>query len=68
MAESSKKQKIILSLIGIIPVIWLALLIAPYINDGLAGIIKNITKALDNPFNINFCENSLKTVLFLLLA
>lgn len=68
MAESSKKQKIILSLIGIIPVIWLALLIAPYINDGIAGIIKNITKALDNPFNINFCENSLKTVLFLLLA
>ena len=68
MAESSKKQKIILSLIGIIPVIWLALLIAPYINDGIAGIIKNITKALDNPFNINICENSLKTVLFLLLA
>jgi len=68
MAESSKKQKIILSLIGIIPVIWLALLIAPYINDGIAGIIKNMTKALDNPFNINFCENSLKTVLFLLLA
>ena len=68
MAESSKKQKIILSLIGIIPVIWLALLIAPYINGGIAGIIKNITKALDNPFNINFCENSLKTVLFLLLA
>ena len=68
MAESSKKQKIILSLIGIIPVIWIALLIAPYINEGIAGIIKNITKALDNPFNINFCENSLKTVLFLLLA
>ena len=68
MAESSKKQKIILSLIGIIPVIWLELLSAPYINDGIAGIIKNITKALDNPFNINFCENSLKTVLFLLLA
>lgn len=68
MVENSKKQKIILSLFGIIPVIWIALLIAPYINEGIAGIIKNITKALDNPFNINFCENSLKTVLFLLLA
>lgn len=68
MVENSKKQKIILSLFGIIPVIWIALLIAPYINEGMAGIIKNITKALDNPFNINFCENSLKTVLFLLLA
>ncbi len=68
MAEDSKKQKIILSILGIIPVIWFALLIAPYINGGLAEIIKNLTKALDTPFNIQFCENSMKTVLFLLLA
>ena len=67
MAEDSKKQKIILSILGIVPAIWLALLVAPYINEGLAGIIKNLTKALDNPFHIKLCENSTKTVLFLLL-
>lgn len=68
MAEDSKKQKIILSLFGIIPVIWLALLIAPYIDGGLTEIIKNITKALNSPFHIMICKNSTKTVLFLLGA
>lgn len=67
MVEDSKKQKIILSIIGIIPVIWISLLIAPYINGGLAEIIKNFSKALNNPFSITFCENTSKTVFFLLL-
>ena len=68
MAEDSKKQKIILSIFGIIPVIWLALLIAPHIDGGLAEIIKNFSKALNNPFSIKICDNTIKTVFFLLLA
>lgn len=68
MVEDSKRQKVILSLIGIIPVTWLGLLVAPYIHDGLLGIIKNMTEALNNPFHIEFCEDSIKTVLFLLLV
>ena len=68
MAEDSKKQKIILSIFGIIPVIWLALLIAPHIDGGLAEIIKNYSKALNNPFGITICNNTIKTVFFLLLA
>ena len=68
MVEDTKKQKIILSIVGIIPVIWLSLLIAPYVDDELIGIIKNFGKAIDNPFNIKLCSNSLNTVLFLLLV
>ena len=68
MAEDSKRQKIILSLFGIIPVIWFALIVAPYIDTGITGILKNVTKALDNPLKIEFCKNSIKTVLFLLGA
>lgn len=68
MAEDSKRQKIILSLFGIISVIWFALVIAPYIDTGITGILKNVTKALDNPFKIELCKNSIKTVLFLLGA
>lgn len=68
MVEDSKKQKIILSILGIIPVIWLSLLIAPYLDGGLAKIIKNFSKALNNPFSIKICDNTLKTVFFLLLA
>mgnify|MGYP002627204586 CR=1 FL=1 len=68
MVENSKKQKIILSIFGIIPVIWLALLIAPHIDGGLAEIIKNFSKALNNPFSITICNNTIKTVFFLLLV
>ena len=64
MAEDSKRQKIILSIIGIIPVIWLSLLIAPYLDGGLAEIIKNFSKALNNPFSITICNNTIKTVFF----
>lgn len=49
---------IILSIIGIIAVIWLALLIAPLTSGGLATIINQLPKKLQNPFNIEICENS----------
>lgn len=67
MKGNSKKQKIIICLFGIIPVIWLALLIAPYIDKGLAEIIKQLGKILDQPFSIFLCSNSIKTVFFFLL-
>ena len=59
MVEDTKKQKIILSIVGIIQVIWLSFLIAPYVDDGLVGIIKNFGNAIDNPFNIKLCSNSI---------
>lgn len=68
MQEEKRKQQIILFILGIIPVIWLSLIIAPNIDGGLIDIIKKLTKALDNPFRITICENSLKTVLFLLVV
>lgn len=68
MAEDTKNTIITLSIIGIVPVVWIALLLAPYLNDGLVGIINNISKITENPFNIKLCENSLKTVFFFLLA
>ena len=67
MKGNSKKQKIIICLFGIIPVIWLALLIAPYIDKGLAEIIKQLGKILERPFSISLCSNSIKTVFFFLL-
>jgi len=68
MAEDTKNSIITFSIIGIIPVVWIALLLAPYLNDGLVGIINNLSKITENPFNIKLCENSLKTVFFFLLA
>lgn len=60
MQEEKRKQQIILFILGIIPIIWLSLIIAPNIDGGLIEIIKKLTKALDNPFRITICENSLK--------
>ena len=54
-------------LIGIIPVIWIALLIAPYINGGLMEIVKMLPEKLNNPFVISWSENSVKTIFTLLI-
>lgn len=58
------KSKYIIILIGIIPVIWLGLLIAPYKNGGLISLLSNYNEIFNNPFNIIICEDSLKNVLF----
>ena len=42
-------------------------MIAPYINDGLVGIIKNMSLALSNPLHIEFCSNSIRSIFILLL-
>ncbi len=62
------KQNLILYAAGLIPVIWLALIIAPFVNGGLAEIVENFTPAISKPFNITACEDSLKTVLFFIVA
>ena len=68
MKQDDKQAAIILSVIGIIPVVWLALLIAPSVSGGLPEILPNLMTVFNNPFHIEFCEDSLKTVLILLLA
>lgn len=65
--DKFSKQNVILYLCGSVLVIWLALLIAPYMSDGLGGLIANFGEIMNNPFKIKFCEDSLKTVLILLL-
>lgn len=65
--DKLSKANLILYACGIIPVIWLGLLIAPYIQGGLVEIVKNFSTAINSPFNIAICEDSVKTVLVLLL-
>lgn len=66
--DKFSKQNILLYCLGTIPVIWLALLIAPFMEDGLPGLIRNFGAAMSRPFHITLCEDSLKTVLVLLLC
>ena len=60
-------QNIILYLCGIIPVSWLGLLIAPCMENGLVSLMQNFGVVMENPFKITLCEDSVKTVLILLL-
>jgi len=66
--DNDYKASLILSVCGIVPVVWLALLIAPYVSGGLMEIINNLSVAINNPFQITVCENSTKTVLIFLLC
>lgn len=66
--DNERQSAIILSVIGIIPVIWLALLIAPSVKGGLPEILPKVLTAFNDPFHIKMCEDSLKTVLVLLLS
>ena len=66
--DKLSRQNIILYLCGIIPVVWIALLIAPYLDGGLPGLISNFGTIMNAPFNIQLCEDSLRAVLILLLA
>lgn len=66
--DKLSKRYIILYVLGLIPVIWFSLLIAPYAKDGLAGIIQNFSSVTENPFHISFCDDSPKTVLIFICA
>ena len=64
--NKASNSNIIFYILGIIPIIWIALLIAPYTNNNLYGIIKYFPGIINNPLKFNIVENSLKTVLIFL--
>ena len=53
--------------LGCIPMIWLALLIAPYAGGSLASLFENAEQILSCPFRIKWCEYTVRTVIVLLL-
>ena len=68
MRDNDRQTAIILSIVGIVPVIWIGLLIAPSVSGGLPEIAANLATIFDNPLSITLCEDSLKTVLILLIC
>ena len=66
--DNDLESLLIATLIGIVPVIWLALLFAPYVNGGLPNIIENLGVILEDPYHIEFCKDSVKAVLILLMC
>ena len=66
--DNGRKEELVFCLCGIIPVIWIALLTAPYISGGIIEITSRFPEALNHPFQITICRYSIKAVLIYLFA
>ena len=51
MKDAKKEEFIFLGLL-IIPIIWMAILIAPYMDQGLIYALPHFSEALNHPFEI----------------
>ena len=63
-----KSNDTLFYLIGTIPVVWLALLLAQSLGGGLPELLRNLTSALEQPTNIVWTNKSLPTILICLAA
>ena len=63
-----KSNDTLFYLIGAVPVVWLALLLAQSLGGGLPELLRNLTVALEQPTNIIWTDKSLPTILICLAA
>ncbi|MGI5848890.1 MAG: VirD4-like conjugal transfer protein, CD1115 family [Christensenellales bacterium] len=63
----NKKTGFILWGLGLIPVVWAALIVAPYLSQGLSGIMTAFTNGMNDPTAISWCADSPKAILITLL-
>ena len=68
MKNGNHQADYLLAACGIVPVVWLALLAAPNLSGGLFAVIERFPKAIEHPFHITICADSIKTVFVSLLA
>ena len=65
MTDTDKKQALLFSLVGAVPVVWMALLIAPYAGSVLE-VFEHANEIFADPYHIQFVPGSIKTVLLFL--
>lgn len=68
MKKDNGQTAWIFALFGILPVVWMALLIAPFLSGGLIEVIQKFPNAMNHPFQIEICRDSVKTVLIFLIC
>lgn len=67
MKKDRTDEYIILGIL-IIPVIWGALLFAPYMHEGLFNAFSKFTEAMNHPFQITWCNDTPRTICIFLLV
>ena len=68
LTNTDRRDILIYSLVGVIPVVWIALLIAPYWTGNLFEVFQQMDEIFDRPLHIQWTEVSLRAVFFCLLA
>lgn len=66
--DKFSRTNVILYCLGLIPTVWLGLLVAPTLRSGLPNLIRNLAVVFSNPFHIVWCEDSVKAVLVFICA
>ena len=61
--DKFSNPRLILYVCGMIPVAWCGLLLAPYLEGGLPEIVANAAAAFESPFRVQWCQDSVKSVL-----
>lgn len=66
MKDRKQDEYIFLGLL-IIPVIWFAILIAPYSSGGLIYALPYISEAINHPFSFSWCDNTPRMIMIFIL-
>lgn len=66
--DKAAESDFILYAVFLIPVVWAALLTAPSLSGGLPEILDNLTVAINNPFDIQWVEDTPKCILLFIAA
>ncbi len=66
--DKTTQGNFILYVVFLIPVVWAALLTAPSLSGGLPEILANLTVAVNNPFDIQWVDNTPKCILLFIAA
>ena len=65
--NEDKLTEYILAGLGVIPIVWAALMVAPVLSEGLAGIVEGFTSGMRNPVKVTWCADSLKAICIFLV-
>ena len=66
MRDNQQNEYLIFALLTF-PIIWIALLVAPYMDHGLIQALPSLGEALNNPFSLRWCTHSLRTIILFII-
>ena len=66
--KDAKKEEFIFLGVLLISIVWLAILIAPYMDQGLMYALPHFSEAINHPFNLQWSDYTFKTITIFMIA